>query len=134
MSAMSGFESYRPPVAGAGGTNRQAPQGADDHVLIRIKMEIEAEEPTKISTDDLVDAIAYAIKDTIRGLGIYADDSETCETSSNVYFKSLDAEWKRVDFCLGQVDRRHLHVSADVGYTLNRRAIKAEIKFEEVSG
>jgi hypothetical protein len=132
MNAMNGIRSVPAPVAGAGEEAR-APQGSADHVSIRIRMEIEAEEPTKISTDDLVDAAAYAIKDAIRGLGIYVDESETCETSGNVYFKSLDAEWKRIDFCLGQVDRRHLHVSANIGYTLNRCAIKAEIKFEEVS-
>ena len=123
------------PVAGAGLLRLKAPQCGDDHVpCLKMKIEIEIEEPTTVSTDDLLDGVAYAIKDLVRGFGIYLDDSEVCETASNVYFKTLDAKWERIDFCLGQVDHRHLHVSADVGYTLNRRAIKAEVKLEEVGG
>jgi hypothetical protein len=132
MGAMSGIGVSL--VAGARGLEIEARQSSDDKVLsLKVRIEIEAEEPTSISADDLVDAVAYAVRDLVRGLGIYVDDSETCEASSNVYFKSLDAQWERIDFCLGQIDREHLHVTANVGYTLNRRSIKAEVKFEKVS-
>ena len=113
----------------------QAPQYGDDHVSRpHIKIEIKVGEPTTISTDEILDAVAYAVKELYAGFGIYVDDSETCETDSNVYFKSLFAQWERVDFCLGEADGRHLHVTAHVGYTMNWRAIKAEARLVEVSG
>ena len=77
------------PVAGAGAVGLEAPQSSDDHVpSLKARIEIEVEKPTAISMNDLVDAVAYAIKDLLRGLEVYVDDSEVCESASNVYFLS----------------------------------------------
>ena len=121
-------------VAGAR-EEAEAPHRGDDKApSLKAKIKIEIDKPTTVTTDDLVDAVAYALKDMVKSFGIYIDDSETCETDSNVYFSTIGAQWKAVDFCLGSVGKRHLHVSARVGNTILRVAIEAEAKFEEVSG